>query len=122
MPFGPARVRFCPSASLGVSVFGQGRNAHAKFGKTVIMLDRTPRHAAKAVQEAMDGTGDGAEPGCLPPRRPDLNATGELWRQMKLAVLSGPCVKFGKMCRDVKRWPGDCIPRPDMFRYPCRSV
>ena len=27
MPFGLARVRFCPSASLGVSVFGQGRAA-----------------------------------------------------------------------------------------------
>ena len=31
MPFGLVRVRFCPSASLGVSVFGQGRAARYKW-------------------------------------------------------------------------------------------
>ena len=98
------------------------RNAHAKFGKMVIMLDRAPRHTAKAVQEAIDETGGGVKLARHPPGCPDVNAMEELWRQMKLAVLSGPYVKFSRMCRDVKRWLGDCIPRLDVFRYLYRSV
>ena len=98
------------------------RNAHAKFGKMVIILDRAPQHTAKAVQDAIDEMDGGVKLACLPPGCPDLNAMEELWRQMKRAVFSGPYIKFGKMCRDIKRWLRDYIPRPDIFRYLYRSV
>ena len=68
--------------------------------------------------DEMDGE---AKLACLPPGRPDLNAMEGVWRQVKRAVPSGPHVKSSKMRRDVKRWLGDHIPRPDVFRYLCRS-
>ena len=98
------------------------RNAHAKFGKMVIILDRAPQHTAKVVQEAIDEMDGEVKLVYLPPGCPDLNAMEELWRQMKRAVPSGPYVKFSKMRRDVKRRLGDYIPRLDIFRYLYRSV
>ena len=97
------------------------RNAHAKFSRTVVMPDGAPWHWAKAVRDAMDGMNGGVKLACLPPGRPDLAATGEAWRQMKRAVPSGPYVKSSKMRRDVKLWPRDYIPRPDVFRRLYRS-
>ena len=98
------------------------RNAHAKFGKMVIILDRAPQHTAKVVQEAIDEMDGEVKLVYLPPGCPDLNAMEELWRQMKRAVLSGPYVKFSKMCRDIKRWLRNKLPRLDIFRYLYRSV
>ncbi len=98
------------------------RNAHAKFGKIVMILDRAPQHTAKAVQEAMDEMDGEVKLVYLPPGCPDLNAMEELWRQMKRAVLSGPYVKFSKMRRDMKKWLGKELPSLDIFRYLYRSV
>ena len=46
------------------------RNARAKFGKMVMILDRAPQHATKAVQDAMDEMGGQIKMACLPPRVP----------------------------------------------------
>ena len=98
------------------------RNAHAKFGETVMIPDGAPKHTARAVQEAMDEMGGEVKPLYLPSGCLDLNAMGELWRQMKRAVSSGPYVKFSKMRRDIRRWLRGDILRPDIFRYLHRSV
>ncbi len=88
----------------------------------VMIPDRAPQHRAKAVQDAIDEMGGEVKLACLPPGCPDLNAMEELWRQMKHAVLSGPYVKFSKMCRDIKRWLRDKLPRLDIFRHLYQSV
>ena len=44
------------------------RNARAKFGKMVMMLDRAPQHTAKAVQDAIDEMDGEVKPVYLPPR------------------------------------------------------
>lgn len=40
----------------------------------------------------------------LPPGCPDLSAIERLWMQMKMAVLTGPYVKFKKMCSGIGDW------------------
>ena len=86
-----------------------------------VIQDGAPQHRAKPVQEAIDETGGAVKLVCLPPGCPDLNDMGELWRQMKRAVPSGPNVKFGKVYRDIKRRLRDYIQRLNIFRYPYRS-
>ena len=57
VPFGPVRVRFCPSASLGVSVFGQGRAARrlrarsrgGEYSRAVGIPARRPVQAPKGL-------------------------------------------------------------------------
>ena len=43
-----------------------------------------------------------------------MGAIGELWRQMKMAVLVGPYVNFGKMCSDMDEWLEQWLPSVDI--------
>ena len=81
------------------TTFIQG--AHAWFGKMLIILDGASQHRAKIVRQAIAEMNGEIMLKFLPPDYPDLNTIEEMWRQLKMAVLSGPYIKFGKMCNDV---------------------
>ena len=39
-----------------------------------------------------------------------------------MGVLSGPYVKFSKMCSDIDEWLESRLPQLDIYRYLYRSV
>ena len=98
------------------------RSAHQKFGKLLMILDRAPQHRAKVVLEAIEEMGDQVKLAYLPPGCPDLNAIEELWRQMKMAVLSGPYIKLGKMCSDIDHWLKHHLPNLNIYNYLYRHI
>ena len=94
---------------------------HAKFGKTLIILDGAAQHRAKCVKEELKKLA-GLELKFLPPGCPDLNAIEEVWRQMKHAVLDIPYVTFGKMCSDIDKWLNSSMPKLDIENYLYRKA
>ena len=98
------------------------RNACQKFGKLLMILDRAPQHKAKAVRDALKELNGQVKLLFLPAGCPDLNAIEELWRQMKMAVLTGPYVKFKKMCTDIDEWLKHRLPSLDIYKYIYRSI
>ena len=98
------------------------RNACKKFGKLLMILDRAPQHKAKVVRDALDELNGQVKLLFLPPGCPDLNAIEELWRQMKMAVLTGPYVKFKKMCSDIDEWLEQKLPSLDIYKFFYRSI
>ena len=94
---------------------------HAKFGKTLIILDGAAQHRAKCVKEELKKL-VGLELKFLPPGCPDLNAIEEIWRQMKHAVLDIPYVTFGKMCSDIDKWLNSSMPKLDIENYLYRKA
>ena len=94
---------------------------HAKFGKTLIILDGAAQHRAKCVKEELKKL-VGLELKFLPPGCPDLNAIEEVWRQMKHAVLDIPYVTFGKMCSDIDKWLNSSMPKLDIENYLYRKA
>lgn len=98
------------------------KNAHKKFGKLLMILDRAPQHRANAVSDAIEELGDEVILAYLPPGCPDLNAIEELWRQMKMNVLSGPYVTLGKMCSDIDQWLEHHLPDLNIYNYLYRHI
>ena len=98
------------------------RNACKKFGKLLMILDRAPQHKAKIVQDTLEELDGMVKLLFLPPGCPDLSAIEEVWRQMKMAVLTGPYVKFKKMCSDIDEWLDKRLPSLDIYKYIYRSI
>lgn len=98
------------------------KNACQEREKLLMILDRAPQHRAKVVLDAVKELGGQVRLEYLPPGCPDLNAIEEVWRQMKMGVLSGPYVKFSKMCSDIDEWLESRLPQLDIYRYLYRSV
>ena len=97
------------------------KNACQKFGKLLMILDRAPQHKAKAVRDAPEELDGQVKLLFLPAGCPDLSAIEELWRQMKMAVLTGPYVKF-KMYTDIDEWLDQRLPSLDIYKYIYRSI
>lgn len=97
-------------------------NACKKLGKILMILDRAPQHRAKAVRDLRKKLGDKIRLSYQPPGCPDLNSNEEVWRQMKMHVLSGPYIKFDKMCADIDDWLEHHLPSLDIYKYLYRSV
>ena len=102
------------------AAFIQG--AHIWFGKLLIILDGASQHRAKIVQQAISEMNGEVILKFLPPGCPDLNAIEEVWRQLKMAVLSGPYIKFGKMCQDIEYWLVNKLSSLDIDNYLYRMV
>ena len=98
------------------------KNACQKFGKLLMVLDRAPQHKAKVVRDALEELNGDVKLLFLLAGCHDLSAMEELWRQMKMAVLTGPYVKFKKMYTDIDEWLDQRLPSLDICKYTCRSV
>ena len=98
------------------------KNAHLKFGKLLMILDRAPQHRANVVLNAIKELDGQVRLAYLPPGCPDLSAIEELWRQMKMAVLSGPYVKLSKMCSDIDQWLEHYLPTLNIYNYLYRHI
>ncbi|MYD58531.1 MAG: hypothetical protein F4245_02800, partial [Cenarchaeum sp. SB0678_bin_8] len=95
------------------------RNTCKKFGKVFMILDRAPQHRAKDIKVAVEELGDQVILKFLPPGCPDLNAIEELWRQLKMNVLSGPYIN---MYDDVDKWLEYQLPSLNICNYLYRSI
>ena len=88
------------------------KNACQKFGKLLMILDRAPQHRAGVVRDAPGGLNGQMKLLFLPAGCPDLSATEELWRQMRMVVLVGPYVSSRKCAvTSTSGWTGGCPPR-----------
>ena len=98
------------------------QDAHSWFGKLLIILDGASQHRAKIVKQAIAEMNGEVILKFLPPGCPDLNAIEEVWRQLKMAVLSGSCIKFGKMCNDIEYWLSNRLPSLNIDNFLYRAV
>ena len=84
-----------------------------------MILDRAPQHRAKDIKVAVEELGDQVILKFLPPGCPDRNAIEELWRQLKMNVLSGPYIN---MYDDVDKWLEYQLPSLNICNYLYRSI
>ena len=98
------------------------KNACQELGMLLMILDRAPQHKAKVVQDALEDLNGRVKLLFLPPGCPDLSAIEEVWRQMKMAVLAGPYVKFKKMCSGIDEWLDRRLPSLDIYGYLYRNI
>lgn len=98
------------------------QDAHSWFGKLLIILDGASQHRARIVRQVIAEMNGKVILKFLPPDCPDLNAIEEVWRQLKMAVLSGPHIKFGKMCNDIEYWLSNRLPSLNMDNFLYRVI
>ena len=83
----------------------------------MMILDRTPYHKAKIIQDMLKELDGEVELEFLPPGCPDLNAIEEVWRQVKHAIQNITYMTVAGMHDDIAWWLGSSVPVLDTEKY-----